>query len=245
MMSALLVSSSAPNNLWENPFWRLVFLQNRISHKKTGLSPYEIWKGYKPNLKYLSAGVPSQSNVTWSKKRKIGSKTYDCLFIGYAEHSDAYRFLVLKSDIIECDAIMVTKNAKFFEDVFPLRASASSSTISSLEQLMETYSEPISEDLRRSKTHRTEKSFEDNFYTYLIEDDPLSFLETISSSDANLWEQAIRIEIDSIKKNNTWTLVDLPEGVSPIWCKWIFKRKYNPNGSIDKYKARLVAKRFT
>ena len=179
------------------------------------------------------------------KKRKIGSKTSDCMFIGYVEHSATYRFLVLKSDMIECDTIMETKNAKFFEDVFPLRSSTSSSTVSSLEQLVETYSEPISEDLRRSKRHRTEKYFGDDFYTYLIKDDPLSFLEAISSSDANLWEQAIRTEIDSIKKNNTWTLVDLLEGANPIGCKWIFKRKYNPDESIDKYKARLVAKGFT
>jgi len=42
--------------------------------------------------------------------------------------------------------------------------------------------------LRRSKRKRVEKSFGDNIYTYLVEDDPLSFFETISSLDANLWE---------------------------------------------------------
>jgi len=52
-------------------------------------------------------------------------------------------------------------------------------------------------------------------------------------------------EIESIEKNNTWTLVDLPKGAKPIGCKWIFKKKYHPDGSIDKYKARLVAKGFT
>ena len=147
--------------------------------------------------------------------------------------------------MIECDTIMETKNAKFFEDVFPLRSRASSSTVSSLEQLVETYSEPISEDLRRSKRHRTDKYFGGDFYTYVIKDYPLSFSEAISSSDVNLWEQAIRTEIDFIKKNNTWTLVYLPEGSNPIRCKWIFKRKHNPDRSIDKYKERLVAKGFT
>jgi len=67
----------------------------------------------------------------------------------------------------------------------------------------------------------------------------------VSSLEANLWEQAINIEIDSIKKNKTWTLVDLPKGAKPIGCKWIFKIKYNHDGSIDKYKARLVAKGFS
>jgi len=43
------------------------------------------------------------------KKRKIGSKTSDCMFLGYAEHSVAYRFLVLNSDIIEHNTIVETK----------------------------------------------------------------------------------------------------------------------------------------
>ena len=54
----------------------------------------------------------------------------------------------------------------------------------------------------------------------------------------------IKMKIDSIKKNDTWTLVDLPQGAKPIGCTWIFKKKYNLDGSIDKYKARLVAKRL-
>ena len=46
-------------------------------------------------------------------------------------------------------------------------------------------------------------------------------------------------------KNNTWILTNLPPGAKPIVCKWIFKKKLNPDGSIDKYKARLVAKEFS
>jgi len=37
----------------------------------------------------------------------------------------------------------------------------------------------------------------------------------------------------------------LPKGAKSIGCKWIFKKKYQSNGSIDKYKARLIAKGFT
>ena len=143
------------------------------------------------------------------------------MFIDYAEHSVTYRFLVLKSKVLDCNTIIETKNVDFFEDIFPLRSSVTSSTNASIEQLVETYNEPMCEDLRRSKRQMIEKSFGDDFYMYLIEDD--------------LWEQAIKIEIDSIKKNYRWTLIYLPKGTKPIGCKWIFKRKYNPNGSIDKY----------
>ena len=52
------------------------------------------------------------------KKRKIGSKTSNCMFIGYASNSVVYRFLVLKSDVLECYTIIEIKNAKFFSIVF-------------------------------------------------------------------------------------------------------------------------------
>ena len=53
------------------------------------------------------------------KKRKLGSKTSDCMFIGYAEYSTAYRFLILKNDVLDCNTIVETKNVEFFEHVFP------------------------------------------------------------------------------------------------------------------------------
>ena len=58
-------------------------------------------------------------------------------------------------------------------------------------------------------------------------------------------EGAINNKIDSIMSNHVWEIVDLPPGVKPLGCKWIFKKKLKADGSIDKYKARLVAKRFT
>ena len=55
-----------------------------------------------------------------SKNRKIGSKTSHCMFIGYASNNVAYRFLVLNSDILECNTIIETKNVEFFKNIFPL-----------------------------------------------------------------------------------------------------------------------------
>ena len=52
-------------------------------------------------------------------------------------------------------------------------------------------------------------------------------------------------ELDSIKKNKVWELVELPKGRKPIGCKWIFKKKFKYDGTLDKYKARLVAKGYT
>ena len=54
----------------------------------------------------------------------------------------------------------------------------------------------------------------------------------------------MKFEIESMKVNDVWTLVDPPEGVKPIGCKWVFKRKKSADGKVETYKARLVAKRY-
>ena len=44
--------------------------------------------------------------------------------------------------------------------------------------------------------------------------------------------------------NQVWTLIDMPEGVTPIGCKWVFKKKIRADDQAETYKARLVAKGF-
>ncbi|GJZ82990.1 putative ribonuclease H-like domain-containing protein, partial [Tanacetum coccineum] len=97
---------------------------------------------------------------------------------------------------------------------------------------------------RRSKRTRTEKSFGPDFVSFMVENEPMSYLESVTSSEGHQWKEAIKSEIDSILQNHTWELVDLSPGCKPLGYKWIFKMKMKANGTIDKYKARLVIKGF-
>ena len=52
-------------------------------------------------------------------------------------------------------------------------------------------------------------------------------------------------EYDSIMKNQIWEAVSRPEGKKVVGSRWIYKVKHATDGSVEKYKARFVAKRFS
>ncbi|KAL0361579.1 UNVERIFIED_CONTAM: Retrovirus-related Pol polyprotein from transposon TNT 1-94 [Sesamum radiatum] len=80
-------------------------------------------------------------------------------------------------------------------------------------------------------------------YCFNIEDDPKIFDEAMKSQDVAFWKEAINDEMNSIMGNNTWVLADLLPGCKP-GCKWIFKKKMKVDGTIEKFKARLVIQGF-
>ncbi|XP_074300473.1 uncharacterized protein LOC141631744 [Silene latifolia] len=67
--------------------------------------------------------------------------------------------------------------------------------------------------------------------------EPSSFKEAICDSR---WKKAMEEEIDALKANKTWSVVDLPPNKSAIGCMWVYKIKRKSDGSIERYKARLV-----
>jgi hypothetical protein len=188
----------------------------------------------------------------------------DCVFLGYAHHSIAYRFLVVKSEVpdMHVDTIFKSRDAIFFENIFPMKDMCSNAKFSSeiapdftvpIESSIESFEQPPEEIFEendnevpaRNKRRRIAKSFGDDFIVYLVDDIPTSITEAYASPDADDWKEAIRSEMDSILSNGTWELSELPFGCKPIGCKWVFKKKLRPDGTIDKYKARLVAKSYT
>ena len=59
------------------------------------------------------------------------------------------------------------------------------------------------------------------------------------------WKEAMDAELRALKSNGTWSLTTLPLGKHTMGCKWIYKIKYQADGTLEQYKAWLVTKGFT
>ena len=220
MMNAMLISSGLPQNLWGEAILSANYILNKVPRKNVDLTPYEQWNGRKPSYKFLRMwGCLAKVLVPTPKKERIGPKTIDCLFIGYAHNSSAYRFLVHKSENpdIHKNMIMESRNASFFEDVFPCKEENNSKrTFEAVGESSKTQENIVDDEPRRGKRARTSKSYGPDFLTYFVESEPQSYNKAIRSPDGPLWKEAIKSEIDSILQNHNWELLDLPPGCKPL-----------------------------
>nr|CAE02382.2 OSJNBb0080H08.8 [Oryza sativa Japonica Group] len=248
MVNAMLDTAGLSNEWWGEAIFTACHVLNKIPVKHKEVTPFEEWERKKLNLSYLRTwGCLAKVNVPIAKKRKLGPKTIDCVFLGYAIHSVGYRFLIVNSGVpdMRVGTITESRDAIFFENEFPMKNTPSTSSLEPVlphehfapikhnEQTLEGNPEEDSiVDTRKSKRQRVAKSFGDDYIVYLVDDTPRTIEEAYSSPDADYWKEAVRI-------------VERPYGCKPVGCKWVFKKKLRPDGTIEKYKARLVAKGYT
>ncbi|KAI3796687.1 hypothetical protein L1987_39366 [Smallanthus sonchifolius] len=239
MVRSMLANSGLPSFLWIEALKAAVHILNRVPSKSVPKNPYALWTGRKPSLRYMKVwGCLAEAKLYNPFLKKLDMKTVTCYFIGYPDHSKGYRFYYPS----HVTRIVETKHVKFLED-FKNEGTSN--------DRHEDNAEPNNQ-LRRSSRSKMPTNFDD-FVTYLTEvemdagkfTDPTSYHEAISSDQSSEWNKAMIDELNSMKKNDVWDLVELPNGAKPVGCKWVYKTKLDPNGNIERYKARLVAKGFT
>jgi hypothetical protein len=139
----------------------------------------------KENIKYLlfvHRGCLAKVNVPINKKRKLGPKTVNCVFLRYVFHIIGYRFLIINSGVSDMlvGIIMKSRDATFFEDEFPMKATHDTSndepTIPHehfilVEHTKESHiHNPVEDDnvsTRKSKRSSIAKSFGDDYIVYV------------------------------------------------------------------------------
>eukprot|EP00253_Pinus_taeda_P008942 PITA_08942 len=111
--------------------------------------------------------------------------------------------------------------------------------------------EPQTPGVRRSVRERRQperyspSAFCSNFVLSITNDDPRTVKQVVDSEDGKLWKEAMVDEMASSQKSEAWDLVEFPAGRKPIGNKWVFKKKTNAKGKVEKYKAWLVAKGYS
>eukprot|EP00253_Pinus_taeda_P024966 PITA_24966 len=111
--------------------------------------------------------------------------------------------------------------------------------------------EPQTLGLRRSIRERRQpkryssSAFCSNFALSITDDDPGTMKGAVDSEDGKLWKDAMVDEMASFHKNEAWDLVEFSARRKPIGSKWVFRKKTNAEGKVEKYKARLVEKVYS
>nr|GEU98554.1 reverse transcriptase domain-containing protein [Tanacetum cinerariifolium] len=76
-------------------------------------------------------------------------------------------------------------------------------------------------------------------------DEPPNYKAALANPESDKWLEAMNTEMQSMKDNQVWYLVDLISNGRTVRCKWLFKKKTDMDGNVHTFKARLVAKGFT
>ena len=143
------------------------YILNRVSHKKLDKTPFELWRGFVPNLQFMKVwGCLAKVGMSSFKRTNVGASTLDTAFIGYAENSASYKFLRLDDKSV-CEA----RDSAFFEEVVPLKNGHSEYAHTVGVQVGDACSLVTSSEVgrsnepRRSKRQRVESCFGPYFNT--------------------------------------------------------------------------------
>nr|GEV99307.1 zinc finger, CCHC-type [Tanacetum cinerariifolium] len=188
------------------------YLLNMVPNKRNKTTPYELLYNKRPNMSFLRVwGCRAVVRLPDPKRKTLGEKGIDSIFVGYAEHSKAYRFYVIElNDSVSVNSIIKSKDAIFDENRFYSIPRPKDIIPNSDESQRDDHSDDVPSEIYEPRKGGSQYS-----YCYSIEEDPRTYNEAMQSLDAAFWKEAIDDEIRSME-NNTWVLSDLPPGCKPL-----------------------------
>nr|KAJ0205942.1 hypothetical protein LSAT_V11C500253930 [Lactuca sativa] len=176
MVNSMLSYSGLSEGFWGEAMLIACYILNRTPNKRSKNTPYELWCKKVPNLSYLKVwGCRAVVRLTEPKRKTLGERGIDCIFIGYVEHSKAYRFYVLESnDSVSVNTVIESRDAIFDEERFTsiprprdmIHQSSSKSATQAEDVSGGASSVP---EPRKSTRARKAKSFGSDFQLYLVE----------------------------------------------------------------------------
>ena len=225
------------------------------------------------NLKVF--GCVAFVHVEKNKRRKFDPKSCKTMFVGYPNGTKGYKLFNLSSgsfirsrDVIFAEKTFhdFTAEAKqkvnlFFPDTWQPEDSTENKMLNGdnvnlgeqadNQPVGETFEDQFMRQVAELAPHRNRRPprrmIEECYTTSLTADidEPVDINEAWNGQFEMQWKEATDAEYESLISNHTWDLVPLPKNQNVVGNRWVFKVKRNPDGSVDRFKARLVAQGYS
>ncbi|CAN1253863.1 Retrovirus-related Pol polyprotein from transposon TNT 1-94 [Linum perenne] len=270
---ALLLQTAVPSHFWVEAVRSVVYLINRqptpvLQHS----SPFEALYHRRPDYTRLRTfGCVCFVLLPRKDRTKLTSKTARCVFLGYTDHHKGYLcYDVVHHRVHIGYHVVFLENLYYFRASTPAATSPSTRLPNFDDQEGDDvvldditvppspsaggqqHSPPLIPDsveplipLRRS-IRTTQGQPPPRFSDYITYSTtavsvPSTFKQASGQPE---WEEAMAVELQALHDNSTWDLVLRPSHAPVIGSKWVYTAKFHPDGSLDRYKARLVAQGF-
>ncbi|KAK8676022.1 hypothetical protein V6N13_034077 [Hibiscus sabdariffa] len=224
MVRSMMSHNDILTSFWGYELETTVFTLNRVPSKSVQKTQHEMWIGKRPNMSFMK---------------------------GYYFYNENKVFVAQTGVFLENEFLSNKGKGRNIELKEVQEQQVHEPEVEETPQVVEENSTDLeTQPLRRS----TRERHEPERYGFLVtthgdvilvdQDEPKTYREEVTSPDSEKWLEAMRSEMDSMPENQVWTLVEPPEGVKLIGCKWVFKKKTDMNGNVQTYKGGLVAKGF-
>ncbi|GJZ34679.1 retrotransposon protein, putative, ty1-copia subclass [Tanacetum coccineum] len=237
MVRSMMSQTTLPKSFWNYAFETVACILNMVPTKKVKKTPYE------PD--------------------KLEPGSIKCIFVGYPKETMGYSFYYPPEN-----KVIVGRNAEFQEN--SLITQEASGSLEDLEIIQKEDRHPSvgtslhheEDDLEINKPQSdivpVRRSIRirhtpDHMCLYIdVEEhelwdlgEPANYKASLLDLESHKWLNGMNVEIQSMKDNEVWDLVDLPSNGKTVGSKWLFKKNTGMDGVVHTYKARLVVKGYT
>ena len=118
---------------------------------------------------------------------------------------------------------------------YSAQANTHHATPSNTQQSSGTCLHPLTDFVSYDRFSPSQQAF---LASVMAEVEPKMFKEAVRDPR---WNNSMGVEVDALEESNTWDITILPPGKHAIESKWVYKIKYNADGTVRRHKSRLVA----
>ncbi|GKE41799.1 retrotransposon protein, putative, ty1-copia subclass [Tanacetum coccineum] len=240
MVQSMMNLTTLPKSVWGYALESAARILNMVPTKKVERTPYDIWHGQAPKFYPKETTgyyfyYPPENKIFVARNAEFFENS-----LMIQESSGSHGLLKISGsdeglELIQEEDTQPSKNTnKEYNEVVPIEVEPQNVKV------------PIRRFARIPQAPDRYGFYVDVDECELADlNEPSNYKAALSDPEYDKWLKAINTEMQSMKDNKVWILVELPPNGRTIRIKWLFKNKTDMNGNVHTFKACLVAKRYT